>query len=236
MGVLNEEMKLGEIFLYDGFAGSTSASHIISVVDHFLRREEKPEKKKLHCTFDNCAVNKNQYVVGYFSYLVASEAFTEVYWHFPVAGHTKFGPDTMFGWLSKLLRKKNLFEVDDILRAGNSPLSTQSYTLTRLEVSDIQNWKEFLEPHVKAVPNITKYHHFRVSMVGDAVKFEMKLWADSGEWKVVQTIKKRFLFDSYPSSLTPVPLNAKKINDLKKLESFVPSNYLSYAHPEDDNS
>jgi len=59
-GVVDEEKKLGTILLSSSLLGSSTASHLISIIESYLNGVDVSNKEKLSITFDNCAVNKNR--------------------------------------------------------------------------------------------------------------------------------------------------------------------------------
>eukprot|EP00009_Paramoeba_aestuarina_P016773 CAMPEP_0201540170 /NCGR_PEP_ID=MMETSP0161_2-20130828/70800_1 /ASSEMBLY_ACC=CAM_ASM_000251 /TAXON_ID=180227 /ORGANISM="Neoparamoeba aestuarina, Strain SoJaBio B1-5/56/2" /LENGTH=542 /DNA_ID=CAMNT_0047947621 /DNA_START=515 /DNA_END=2143 /DNA_ORIENTATION=- len=229
-GVIDETKKRGDILLYDAFSGSTNASHLISVIDSYLGTKYDGEQSRLQVTFDNCTINKNRWMVAYFYYLVHVACFDEIQWSFLVAGHSKYGPDTMFGWFSGTYRKENLYEIEDVAKLTQT---SKSYTARVMERNSLLDWKEFLDPHVSAVKGISKYHHMRVRRVDDnELVIEAKNWISDENWKELHVITDPFEFFETPDSLNPlpiVPLTQKKLKDLKTLEKFCNGHSLSYV-------
>ena len=64
MGIYNEGIKRGLIYVYDETIGPTKSSHLISILDLYIRNHHQGEDT-LFLNFDNCAVNKN-YLVCYY--------------------------------------------------------------------------------------------------------------------------------------------------------------------------
>ena len=63
MGIFNEGSGKGITYLYDITFGSTRSSHVISLIDYYIKKSSSTAKT-LVLNFDNCAVNKN-YLVSY---------------------------------------------------------------------------------------------------------------------------------------------------------------------------
>ena len=61
MGVYNESIGKGRIYVYDQRYGTTQSSHIISILDHYIAYQWNGEGK-LILNFGKCAVNKNYWV------------------------------------------------------------------------------------------------------------------------------------------------------------------------------
>ena len=95
----------------------------------------------------------------------------------------------------------------------------------------MKNWKSFLDPHVKAVKGITKYHAFRSRKVDGAVVVEAKEWSSDEEWTNLKVLKGSFNHNVSPALLPEVKLTPQKVSDLLSLEKFVPGGRLTYAHP-----
>jgi hypothetical protein len=230
MGVIDEETKEGTIYLYDGQYGSTTSSHVISILDLYLKNHISEPKRNLYLTFDNCGVNKNRWLVGYLWYLVDVGLFDHITWGFPVAGHTKFGPDTMFGWFSSYIHQFDLYEVEDIVERANHHLTPKSYVAHLVEANELLNWKGFIDPAITEVSGITKMHQLEVFKDGRHTIIRSKEWSKD-EWKEITINKTKFGDIDNLVQLPKVPLSDKKLRDLICLEAFVPNKYLSYAHP-----
>jgi hypothetical protein len=233
MGILDEQSGNGVTYFYDSRCGKTSANHVISTLDKHLNSLDLRCFDDLYMTFDNCAVNKNRWVLTYFFYLVASGAFELVQWSFPIAGHTKFGPDTMFGWLGPHLDQYDLFEVQDLANHANEHGTPVRYSGQVLAHADLKLWSAQLEPLVKSVDHITAMHQFRITKDSAAIFLETKEYSSSPEWTRCDIFRCQQLPAVSPAPLPLKPLSAAKLADLAGLEKFVPGKYLSYAHPAD---
>ena len=90
---------------------------------------------------DNCArENKNKYVLGYFSYLIKQNLFSNIYINYLQVGHTHIDVDALFSLISKQMKKTNVFTIDQLHQAIRDGVkSTINVT------------------HVDNIPHITKY-------------------------------------------------------------------------------
>ena len=61
LGVVNEGMNTGEVYLYDQRIGPTNSNHTISALQQAMKTQIG-NRKVLWINMDNCAVNKNRYV------------------------------------------------------------------------------------------------------------------------------------------------------------------------------
>lgn len=90
---------------------------------------------------DNCArENKNKYVLAYFSYLIKQNLFRSIYVNYLKVGHTHIDVDALFSLISKQMKKRNVFTIDQLHQTiRDSVKSTMNVT------------------HVDNLPHITKY-------------------------------------------------------------------------------
>ena len=170
-------------------------------------------------------------MVGYFVYLISCGAYERVEWSFPIAGHTKFGPDMMFGWLSPYIKQFNLYEVADIVTLGNAPNTPSHYSVHPSMPGDFLNWKDFTTKHVKPVKDMKRYHHFVCCKKEGVVTLQGKHHAATESWTTLPVYHTAFSFDSFPSPVPLCPLKVKKIKDLISLQKYCDTKHLSYAHP-----
>ena len=142
MGVYDEGRDCGHMYFYSQEVGKTNSDHVISVIDKFIEDFGKGEKE-LVINMDNCAVNKNMYLVGYIILLVNWGYFQTVTLHFLIAEHTKFSPDRMFGWLDMATKHLDIFEVIDLLKPFTDPSSKVTrYSGEVLDIGDkLNKWR-----------------------------------------------------------------------------------------------
>jgi hypothetical protein len=216
---------------------------VISVVNTHICSELKAREKEykhLYLTFDNCAVNKNYMIVGYefisslsnvsfTSYmvlLVLNGKFESVQVNFPVAGHTKFGPDGMFGWLGPLLRNFDLYEIDDIVDRAKG---AAHYSVEKMNPALLLDYSAFVSEHILASVNgINARHGILVTKTGTGCKLQLRDYS-SAEW----VLHKQFnspLPKFTAARLLQHELSAAKVKDLLKQEKYSPTGLLSYAH------
>lgn len=229
MGVLNEATKKGVTYLYGCDYGKTSSSHVLSVINtHILAESNLENYKHLYLTFDNCAVNKNFVVVGYAVMLVLSGVFESVEINFPIAGHTKFGPDGMFGWLGPLLRKHDLYEIEDILEYSKG---SNSYSVKKMEPNTLMDYSEFVKKNViQKVKGINDRHGIKVTKVDGKAKLYLRDYSTTS-WDFIKEFNGPLPIFTR-SYLVKEPLSAAKVKDLLKQEKYSPNGTLSYAHYE----
>lgn len=164
--------------------------------------------------------------------LVMNGKFESVQVNYPVAGHTKFGPDGMFGWLGPLLRNFDLYEIEDIVDSAKG--GPARYGVEKLNPTLLMDYAAYIHEHVlKAVNGINARHGILVTKTRTGCKLQVRDYS-SDQW----TTHKEFnstLATFKAERLEQVELSAAKVKDLMKQEVYSPSGKLSYAHFESVN-
>jgi hypothetical protein len=159
--------------------------------------------------------------------LVMNGKFESVQVNYPVAGHTKFGPDGMFGWLGPLLRNFDLFEIDDIVNHAKG--GPARYSVQKLDPAMLMDYAAYINVHVlKAVNGINARHGLLVTKTGTGCKIQLRDYS-SAQWEFHTQVKSP-LPKFNAARLERIELSAAKVKDLMKQEKYSPSGKLSYAH------
>lgn len=228
LGIFNEGQGKGLTYFIPCECGKLNSNHVISAIN--LHISTNPSKTTLILSFDNCAVNKNKYVIAFCYELVNSGVFAEVQIHFMVAGHTKFAPDRMFAYNTNMIKDKPMYEVIDLVKAVNSGRS-KSYRAEEIQVGDgrLLDYKGAYEYMFPALTGIQKYHCFRFTKAtATLARLEVKEWTES-DWVEKHSFKaKKGHQQTQKLPLSRKELSAKKLADLKKQAVFVPDG-LSYV-------
>lgn len=239
MGVFDEARGTGVTYLFSQNNGKTNSNHVTSVLKYHIEMLKLlSDYRELLINLDNCRVNKNDIVIAFAIMLVMSNVYDLVELHFLIAGHTKFSPDRMFGWISLLLKSKDIFGIDDILRAFADDLrlkgasAQKSYALQSLEgftgnkANNFYDYKTLLEDLIGTIKDLNSYHRFRARRVKATVVLEVIQYSTDNEWKLLQTLKiKKFIS---PENISKVPMKAAKLADLEKQERFIPTGKFTF--------
>ena len=135
----------------------------------------------------------------------------------------------MLGWLSGRLKNRDYFEVKDVQDFANETPSSLSYTTLILSREKMRNWKSFLDPHIKAVHGISKYHHFKIQQSDGDPTVHAKAWSSDDSWKQLHVLRKSFSEQNFPPLLPFKRLSPEKLKDLLSLAQLIPGGFLSYA-------
>ena len=132
-----------------------------------------------------------------------------------LAGHTKFAPDRLFKNLFQKSKVDTLVDIERVVNessvAGkNKAQLTISSTETRLV--HWYNWSELLGEFFKTIPNITKYHHFKVKKASPG-KVYVKEYSHSTEEEVdicKKGVTTASLQGKKPLEIIPAGLDVKR--------------------------
>ena len=126
-GITNEDTDDQLNFLIDEcFRIKKGPNSVISMLDFYIHNFVKQGSDLiLYC--DNCGgQNKNQFLIGYMSYLVKIKKFLkECKIYFMIVGHTKFSPDRHFGNLKQKLFKENIYSISNLI-GGDGIVNTSA--------------------------------------------------------------------------------------------------------------
>ena len=165
------------------------ANATISLVHHYLQTHGLNEKRlQLHA--DNCVrQNKNNMVIQYLAWRVIAGLSETVEISFMLVGHTKFSPDRFFGLFERLYSRSLVDTMTDIVRVVEES-STSGKNKAQLTISASGtrhvhwiDWSQVLRDFFKSIPNITSYHHFKLSKVEPGI-VTVKEYANSPEEKL----------------------------------------------------
>ena len=138
---------------------SHGANSVISMLDHYFSTHSLKESV-CHCHADNCVgQNKNRFVIGYLAWRIITGKHKQLFLSFMEVGHTRCLVDGHFGLIKKIYR---LMDCDTIQHLVNATSRSSMNNKPQLFPWPWRQWDTFIYSLFKAVPNVTKYHHFRL--------------------------------------------------------------------------
>ena len=195
------------------------ANETISYLHHYLTSDHSVNCKNLNFHCDNCrGQNKNNAVVQYMCYRTLQGLNSDIELSFMLAYHIRFGPDWCFG-LIKLKYKHKLyiiyFTAEVVLLSTTKEINipqliTDPSSLNTLV--PIRKWKAFLERYFKKIPNLTRYHHFRLTSSEPGAVF-VREFPSSSEIRlniVKDKSQIQELLSSEPDLITPPGLSPER--------------------------
>ena len=144
---------------------SKGSNAVVSFLHYFFENFGLGESSvHLHC--DNCSgQNKNNFVLQYLAWRVASGLHKSISLNFLVAGHTKFAPDWCFGLLKQAFRCHAISSLEVLEEVVNGSASCNVAQLVGKEDGEsrvpVRNWQALFKGHGSALKGIKGFQHFR---------------------------------------------------------------------------
>jgi hypothetical protein len=210
-----------------------SSNTVISLLDHYFANYGLGEKHA-YFTADNCVgQNKNNAILQYLVYRTLVGLHDKIRLSFMMVGHTKFAPDGYFGLIKYRYRRSNVYtyeQLADVIEGSseNGHNLCQRYRNEEgIPNFEYRDWSKWLLKYFKNLPNITKYHHFKIDkkMRGVVITKET---VDGPEEKH-ELLKAKFPFNNQklprlPRKLIPSGLSAERSWYLyEKIREHIPS-------------
>ena len=106
---------------------------------------------------------------------------------FLVVGHTKFAPDQCFGLFKRAYRRERVSCLEDIVKTVNKSSTVNVAQIVGTQdgkvIVPMYDWAAYLSLHIRKLPGIKKYHHFRFSSEHPGSIF-LRINAEAPETKV----------------------------------------------------
>ena len=216
------DVWIDTLHLHDSNQVATSIMRAIRSV-HLSRGKLPPI---LRIQADNCwRENKNKFIFGLCSMLVAQNIFQTVKMGFLMVGHTHEDIDQVFSVISRELKSRYVLTMPDMIKrigqkiGGGRTESSEVHLLERMV-----DWKRFIEPYIvrgnEGLERHTNPHYFRFQMFNGQPTMQWKYYSVDGE----DTWREPFnLLQSMPSRDKPLFLASTKeldVEEVKGLRAF----------------
>lgn len=242
-GIHNLKNNSAKFFVYHEGNGTKGPNEVCSFVMQYITDKLK-SARRLHIFSDGCAAqNKNNTMVRMCSALVSLGKFDSVDQYFPIRGHSFLPCDRDFAVLKKKISKVDrVYTVEEYVDLIRSAAKRNRFEVQTIEAKDIIDFKSWwpkyykkaaisLETSGRSTPKDQKVH-FKVSQfnhfshseenkdlvvakdyIRGAKNNTFRLLSKPGQLKLPTN-------PAYPAG--KVPINIKKIDDIKKLKSYIP--------------
>ena len=140
--------------------------------------------------------------------------------HFLVSGHTKFSPDRMFGWISNLIKKGDLFSPEDIAEWININHSN-SYSAWLCKKNLIKDWTPYIRNYYNKVQNITKLHLIIIERNDDKITTKSKYHSNDRAWINIEHIKTNKLKTFQLRTIAHHSIPQQLWNGLSQMSSYI---------------
>lgn len=247
-GIHNLKTKNMTCYVYhEGMAGK-GANDVCSFLKHYFDQDKEHKFKKLHIFCDNCCgQNKNNTMVRFLTSLVELKRFEEIQIYFPLRGHSFMPCDRDFGLIKRQLNKHERYYtvqeyIEIITKASKDPQKFSIVEVSRDLVFDYKNWwSDFYrrtclsnESYGKNVPRskkksftISSFYHMTISSAEEIVCREFINSFVSDTFRLRNT-KRTITYPTTKVYTEKLPINEKKMADIKNTIKFIPDTYLAF--------
>ncbi|XP_063219220.1 uncharacterized protein LOC134529249 [Bacillus rossius redtenbacheri] len=241
------------LFLYHEGQANKGPNETCSFLHKYISDNVPPCVKELHLYSDACGgQNKNNCMVRFLLSLTDTNIFDIIIHRFPIRGHSYLACDRDFALVKRVLKKTDRYyvpmEVCQLITSAGVPGKFTVNMVTSDDVLDFKNWWPShykktclsLESQSKAVPRsqkqdfaVSRFVEFQYNsrhkgtvvaseFIGGLVSHTFVL-RQSSDKSLNPTIPVQ---KAYPAK--NVPINAKKIIDLKKVLRYVPGEHRDF--------
>lgn len=248
------DLKTGKSVFYSYCEGvaNKGPNEVGTFVLDYIKKNIGNDADELHLFSDGCAgQNRNHAMIRILLSLVADQSnnIKEIQYYIPKRGHSFLPNDRMFGTAKRHIRKNDRIytptEYENLIAEAN-----ENFEIRQPKTEDIIDIKKWWPNHYKklvlsvdsygrGVPKdkkvtfaISKVSHFTFSKTtpGLVTTRESIDCLVSYDFQLLQRMGTR---PPLPSNNTPayagkVPINEKKMSDLKKLEKYIPAEYQTF--------
>ena len=189
---------------------------------------------EVHC--DNCVgQNKNNTTILYFGWRVLTGLNSLCSVSFMIPGHTKFGPDWLFGLIKQKYQKtrvSSMHQIESVVKDSTVNGQKKSFIVGQnMSKFNYYSWNDFLAQFFTTTPNITSYHHFLFKAQNPGV-VTLKKCSDSPP-TTFQFLKSPVVMGQLPSIIQPDGLSDSRQQYLyEKICQFCEDEYKDITCPQ----
>jgi hypothetical protein len=247
--IKNFKTNESRFYLYHDGIASKGPNETCSFLYDYINTEVSKDIKILYVFSDGCGgQNKNHPMMSLWQALVDSRRFEKIYHRFPIRGHSFLPNDRSFGTVKKVLKRRDRIysvkEISEIICNSN-----KFFSVSMVQTDQILNFKNWWTIFYKrnAVSTETQSNQVARSqkqqfLISQFMEFEFSsdMRGCTKTRPFIGCTIQENTFDLKKSRLqTPslptekaytnlLPINIKKIEDLKKVIQYIPKDYLSF--------
>lgn len=252
-GVHNLSTGSMKCYVYHEGEAGKGPNEVISFINHYINNDIGKEVERLYIFCDNCAgQNKNNAIIRFLMGLVENKRFKEVQILYPMRGHSFMPCDRDFGLIKRsLIKYERLYTIDQYINLiSEASKIANKFSVVKVDQNYIIDYKKWWPTYYKKtclsnasygknVPRANKssfalssYHHLTVSCSN---KNEIKC-REFINALVEHTFRLRnsttgFLFPIDKAYNGKLPINEKKLEDIKNTLKFIPEEYIGFWKP-----
>lgn len=141
---------------------------------------------RLHVYGDNAATIKSKFLVAWAANSLVSGRLVDLKMSFMIPGHTKFAPDRLFSSVSRVVYKRDLFTVADVVAGAGSVSSVAA----EVGSDEMHDWRTAISEMYSSIPGIRELRYFH--LYKDAGTIVMKVAKSAAPEAVQAASIKRF--------------------------------------------
>lgn len=237
-----------KLYIYHEGICRKGPNEVTSFIHDYISNYVSPNVKKLYLFSDGCAgQNKNHTLIRYCNALVETKRFNEVWQFYPVRGHSFLPCDRAFGVIKKEKKKfDRIYTVKQLVEIiANSSNNFLIKVVQREDIIDFKNWwrcfyklsclsdtsyGRSVKKQDKVKFKIAKVKQFEhnIEHVGKVLCQEYIGGLTEPDVFTIRIPKKSTINNksiSLPTTTAyseDLPINIKKMNDLKKIMIYIP--------------
>lgn len=238
----NLKDNTGHFYTYHEGQAYKGPDEVCSFLLHYILNKISPDITELHIFSDGCpGQNRNHTVVRFLMTLAATKRFTKICHYFPIRGHSFLPCDRDFGIVKRVVRRSDrIYLPEEYEQMIVTCRKTKPFTVTNISYKDIIEfknwWPNFYKKTCKSVGQekvnftVSNYRQFTYSsetpgyvttseFIGGFVSHTFKLIKPHVNPQIPQKVYEE-----------AVPINEKKIADLKKIIQYVSGEMLEFYY------
>nr|CAI5850995.1 unnamed protein product [Callosobruchus analis] len=228
--VHNLKTNKGHFYTYHEGQAHKGPDEVCSFLLHYIENNIPPEITELHLFCDECpGQNRNHTMVRFLMTLTATKRFKKIVHYFPLRGHSFLPCDRDFGSIKRVIRRADrIYLPEDYEQMILSSRKVFPFTLTTIRYEDIIDFKNWWPHYYKKTTKSADEHraNFTISQYS-----QFTYTSDTPGYVTTSDFIGGFLSHTFyliKPNMNPqipiekayqeaVPINTKKIADLKQL-------------------
>lgn len=248
-------MKTGKATFYSYHEGQAlkGPNEVATCLNQYIHENVSEEITELHLFCDGCpGQNKNNVIIKFLLSLSASRKF-QVFLYFPQRGHSYNDCDRDFATVKrKIKREDRLFTHQQYVNLILSSTKNQKFNVKTMTYSDVLDFKAWSKVNFKTKPLSDRCYGKKVNKK-DKVSFQVSTFFEfvfnpdkpgevlcrpfignevNNETFVLSKMRGCCVdistINDFHAYTTKVPINPLKINDLKKLKQYIPTEHENF--------
>lgn len=232
----------GYFYSYHEGHAKKGPNEICTFLIDYISNHVSPEVKELHIFSDGCpGQNRNHTVVRFLLTLQATKRFRKIHHYFPIRGHSFLPCDRDFGTLKRLVRKHDRIyipeEYEEMILKCRTKKPFNFKNINHKDIIDYKTWwPQFYKKSSKSLTSdesftISKYFEFiyNSELPGHVITRNFIDGAFNHTFNLLKPSIHLSLPDKQAYSKV-IPLNIKKINDLKNILRYITGEDLEFFY------